>query len=97
MFIVVVRAEVLPDKIDAFLELAKGNAAESRKEPANLQFDVSRGNDNPNVFGLYEVYKDEAGFKAHQATDHYAKWKETVGSLLVAPRVSEKYTAVSRA
>lgn len=95
MFIVVVRAEVKPEKVDAFIELATFNAGASRKEPGNRRFDVMRSVDDPRVFRLYEVYADEAGFKAHQATAHYARWKAEVGDLLANPRISEKFTSLS--
>ena len=94
MFLVCVRCEVAPEKVDAFVELATFNAKSSRKEPGNVRFDVLRGADNPNLFRLCEVYKDEDAFKAHQQTEHYARWKAEVGGLLANPRVSEKFRNV---
>jgi autoinducer 2-degrading protein len=94
MYIVMVRMEVRPDKVGHLLELATFNSANSRKEPGNVRFDVLRSVENPNRFALYEVYKDEAAFKAHQETAHYARWRAEIGDLLVAPRTSEKYENV---
>ena len=91
MYLVCVRCNVKPEKADAFIELATFNAKNSRKEPGNIRFDVLRGNDDPNLFRLYEVYKDENGFKAHQETAHYARWKAEIGGLLAEPRTSEKF------
>lgn len=90
MYFVCVRMEVLPEKAEAFVELVRFNAANSRKEPGCLKFDVLRSHDNPLLFRLHEVYRDEAGFAAHQQTSHYARWKAEIAGLLAAPRTSEK-------
>jgi autoinducer 2-degrading protein len=94
MHIIIVRLEVKPERVDDFLQLVSFNAAESRKEPGNLRFDVVRSVDNPTRFELYEVYRDEAAVRAHQATPHYAKWRAEIEALLVTPRISEKFTSV---
>ena len=94
MHMIIVRLEVKPDRVGDFLKLVSFNAAESRKEPANLRFDVVRSVDTPTLFRLYEVYQDDAGVKAHQATAHYAKWRAEVEALLVTPRVSERFVSV---
>ena len=95
MHMIVVRLEVKPERVDDFLKLVTFNASESRKEPGNLRFDVVRSVDDPNRFGLYEVYHDDAAIRAHQATPHYAKWRAEIEALLVTPRISEKFTSVS--
>src|SRR5215510_5649592 len=94
MHMIIVRLEVKPDRVDDFLKLVSFNAAESRQEAGNLRFDVVRSVDDPNRFGLYEVYRDDEGVRAHQATAHYAKWRAEIEALLVTPRISEKFTSV---
>lgn len=46
----------------------------SRQEPGCLSYQASRSLDDPRVFFLYEVYLDEAGYVAHQATPHFAEY-----------------------
>ena len=94
MHMIMVRLEVKPERVDDFLRLVSLNASESRKEPGNLRFDVVRSVDHPARFGLYEVYRDDAAVRAHQATAHYATWRAEVEGLLVTPRISEKFTSV---
>jgi len=94
MNMIIVRLEVQPDRVNDFLKLVTFNATESRKEPGNLRFDVVRSVDNPSLFRLYEVYRDDAAVAAHQATAHYAKWRAEIEALLVTPRLSEKFTSV---
>ncbi len=95
MFAVIVRMEARPEKVDALVALATHNAGESRKEPGNLQFDFLRSPENPLKFALVEVYRDEAAFKEHQKTAHYARWKEEIAGLLAQPRVSDKYEVLT--
>ena len=94
MHMIMVRLEVKPERVDEFLKLVSFNASESRKEPGNLRFDVVRSVDNTSRFGLYEVYRDDAAVRAHQATPHYAKWRAEIEALLVTPRISERFTSV---
>ena len=95
MFHVIVRMEAKAEKAAALVELATYNSGRSRKEPGNLRFDVMRQNDNPLRFALYEVYRDEAAFKAHQQTEHYARWRREIDDLLAAPRTSDKFASVA--
>lgn len=94
MYIVCVRIEVKPDKVEEFLAEATANARASRQEPGNLRFDVFRSVESPLKFGLYEVYRDEAAFLDHQKTPHYARWREKIPGIQAIPRVSDKYVAV---
>lgn len=93
MYFVCVRLEVATDRLDRFVDLVRFNAANSRKEPGCLRFDVVRSVDNPLLFRLHEIYRNEQGFLAHQATAHYARWKEEIAGLLSSPRQSEKFAA----
>ncbi len=45
----------------------------SRKEEGVIAFDVGRSRDKPNVFALWEQYRDRDAFDAHVATDHYKR------------------------
>lgn len=94
MHMIMVRLDVKEERLDDFLELVKFNASHSRQEPGNLRFDVVRSIDTPNRFGLYEVYRDEEGVRAHQATAHYARWRAEIEALLVTPRISEKFISI---
>ena len=94
MFHVVVRIEVKAEKLESFLELVNVDAVGTRKEPGNVRFDVLKHLDNPPRFSFYEVYKDEAAFKAHQQTEHYARWKREIEDHCAVPRSSDKFTTL---
>lgn len=91
MYVVTVRITVVPEQVSAFIAATLKNAEATRHEPDNLRFDVLQRSDDPHAFTLYEVYRDEAGFKAHQQTAHYLTWRETVASMMAAPRIGEKH------
>ena len=43
----------------------------SVKEPGVIRFEVARSQEKPNVFALWEVYRDEDAVDAHHNTEHY--------------------------
>ena len=91
MLVVCVHVHVKPEHRAAFVEASRENARNTIKEPGNLRFDVLQQADDPNRFVLYEVYRDEAGAKAHKETSHYARWAETVAPWMAEPRKGIRY------
>jgi len=59
------------EKADAVAPVLIELATASRRESGCLGFDVSRSNDDPRVFVLYEKWRDQAALDAHYATDHF--------------------------
>src|ERR1700693_1706900 len=97
MIHIIVRIEPKPDKVEAFLELATYDARNSRLEPGCRGFDVPRHNDAPPRFAFYEVYQDEEAVKAHQKTEHYARWRREIEALQAIPRTADKFATVDPA
>ena len=94
MFVVCVTVRVVPEQANAFISATRANAGATRREPKNVRFDVSRAMDDPSRFFLYEVYRDEEGFRDHQRTPHYLAWKEAVAPLMAEPRVGVKHVSL---
>lgn len=94
MLIACVHIHVKPENREAFIAASLENARNTIQEPDNLRFDVLQQADDPNRFLLYEVYRDEAGSKAHKATAHYARWAETIKDWMAEPRHSVKYASL---
>ena len=46
----------------------------SRAEPGTLTYTAHRSLEDPRDFLLYEAYRDEAAFEAHQATDYFKRY-----------------------
>jgi quinol monooxygenase YgiN len=64
----------------------------SRAEAGVVAFDVARSAEKPEIFALWEVYRDRAALDFHTATDHYRRLvingvrqlaKERAGDILV--------------
>jgi autoinducer 2-degrading protein len=91
MYIVCIHVHVKPECCEAFIEASRENAQNTIQEPGNLRFDVLQQADDPNRFLLYEIYRDEAGMKAHKETAHYARWAEAVAPWMAEPRKGVKY------
>ena len=45
----------------------------SREEDGVIGFDVARSQEKPNVFALWEQYRDRAALDAHMATEHFKR------------------------
>jgi autoinducer 2-degrading protein len=94
MYVVAVTVHVKPEKAEQFIGATLDNARSTRQEPDNVRFDVSRCADDPNRFLLYECYRGPEGFKAHQQTPHYLRWRETVADWMAQPRQGVKHNSI---
>lgn len=94
MYVVSVTIHVKPHHLAEFIEATLDNARNTRQEPGNLRFDVSQAVDDPGRFLLYEAYLSEDDFKAHQQTEHYHRWRETVADWMAQPREGVKHNTL---
>lgn len=79
MYVIIAPIQIKEGYKDQFIEAMLGDARGSvNDEPGCLRFDVIQDAGDPNRIWLYEVYKDEAAFQAHQQMPHYTKWRDTV-------------------
>jgi len=62
-----------PESADQAATILKELRDLSLQEPGILGFDVARSKDKPNVFALWEEYRDEAALKAHSETAHFQR------------------------
>jgi len=61
----------------------------SNLEPGVVSFFVARGKDKPNVFVLWETYRDEAALKAHVESEHFKRLVINGTRQLAKERVGE--------
>ena len=94
MFVVCVTIYVKPGREQDFIEAAMDNARQTRREPGNVRFDVSRAVEPTTQFFLYEVYRSPDDFKAHQQTEHYLRWKAAVADWMAQPRQGVKHQSL---
>jgi (4S)-4-hydroxy-5-phosphonooxypentane-2,3-dione isomerase len=82
MFVNAVDLDIVPAERENFLAAIKENGAAAATEPGCRRFDILNLASDPNHFLLYEVYDNEAAFKAHRETDHFKKYMATTGKMV---------------
>jgi len=77
-------ADKVADILRQFLPRAQG-------EPGVKLFLIGRNRDNPSQFLFYELFADEAAFKAHQDSDHFKTFIAGEALALLAKRERASY------
>ena len=79
------------DKVAAILDRFLPEA--QREEGAKL-FLISRAKENPAQFLFYELFRDDAAFKAHQDSAHFKTWIAGQALPLLARRERAQYALI---
>jgi autoinducer 2-degrading protein len=82
--VLVVNIRIKPENVDRFMAEVVANAQAARKEAGCKQFDVLVDKDDPTKVMLYEIYKDDAAFEAHQQTAAFKHYLERAVPLLAS-------------
>jgi (4S)-4-hydroxy-5-phosphonooxypentane-2,3-dione isomerase len=91
VFVVSVTVHVKKEQVDAFIQATLENARNTRLEPGNVRFDVLQAEQPATRLLLYEAYRSEDDFAAHQKTEHYLRWREAVADMMAQPREGVKH------
>ena len=83
-FALVVNIRTKPENRAAFMEKLAANAAAARAESGCLTFDVLVNPEDPDKIMLYEVYRSEAAFQEHQATQPFKTYLAEAVPMLAA-------------
>ena len=94
-YVVAAKWRAHPGKADRLLEVIQEMTPPSRAEPGCVFYQAQRSEEDPNLFFLYEQYADEAGYEAHQETEHFNRLvkQEAIPDLLAA-REREFYSTI---
>jgi len=96
MFVNAVDLDIVPAERENFLAAIKENGAAAAKEPGCRRFDILNLSSDPNHFFLYEVYDNEAAYKAHRETEHFKKFAATAAAAkMVAKREARQMSVVA--
>ncbi|MFN5719029.1 MAG: putative quinol monooxygenase, partial [Bradyrhizobium sp.] len=77
------------DKVAAILD---SFLPEAQKDPGTKLFLIGRGKDNPAQFLFYELFQDEAAFKAHAESAYFKTYIAEQALPLLAKRERTQYT-----
>ena len=69
--LVVAQWEAKEGEADRIAGILSRFLPEAQREPGAKLFLISRAKDNPAQFLFYELFRDEAAFKAHQESAHF--------------------------
>ncbi|MGJ5178792.1 putative quinol monooxygenase [Bradyrhizobium oligotrophicum] len=89
--LVVAQWEAKPGEADRVAEILSRFLPEAQREPGAKLFLISRAKDNPAQFLFYELFRDEAAFKAHQESEHFKTYIAGQALPLLARRERVQY------
>jgi quinol monooxygenase YgiN len=82
--------EIDPAQLDAFKASVKEEMAASvRVEPGVLAIYAVAEKDNPTRLRFFEIYADEAAYRAHRETPHFKKYAETTRNMIKSRKLIE--------
>ena len=94
-YVVAAKWRAHPGKADRLLEVIQEMTPPSRAEPGCLFYQAQRSEEEPDLFFLYEQYVDEAGYRAHQDSEHFTRLvKEEAIPELLEDRAREFYETI---
>ena len=74
--------------------LLRSLADESRKEEANLRYDIFQQTSRPNHFTMIAAWNDVRAYEAHEARPHTRQFREALAPMLGALYDERFYKAV---
>ncbi|SFN66319.1 Quinol monooxygenase YgiN [Bradyrhizobium sp. Ghvi] len=89
--LVVAQWEAKAEQADRVAEILRGFLPQAQSEPGVKLFLISRAKDNPAQFLFYELFRDEAAFKAHQESVHFKSYIAGQALPLLAKRERTQY------
>jgi quinol monooxygenase YgiN len=82
--------EIDPSRLDAFKEAVKEEMETSvRVEPGVLAIYAVAEKENPSKLRFFEMYTDEAAFRAHIDSTHFRKYRETTQDMILSRKLIE--------
>jgi len=65
--------------------LLREYAADSRKEPGSVRFEVLQQEGHPNHFTVFEVWQTRKAYESHAAAEHTKRFREKLLPMLGSP------------
>lgn len=89
--LVVAQWEAKEGEAERVAEILRGFLPEAQSEPGVKLFLISRARENPAQFLFYELFRDDAAFKAHQDSAHFKTYIMGQALPLLAKRERAQY------
>ena len=89
VILIVLKAQIRPEKRDEWLAGIKQYSSDVRQEPGNVSFDYYANGENPHEFVIVETFADSAAGSAHVATEHATKFFAWMPAMItVKPKIN---------
>jgi len=92
--LVVAQWEASEGQADRIADILSRFLPEAQSEPGAKLFLISRAKENPAQFLFYELFRDEAAFKAHQESAHFKTYIAGQALPLLARRERTQYALI---
>ena len=92
--LVVAQWEARDGEADKVASILDQFLPEAQKDPGAKLFLIGRNKDNPKQFLFYELFRDEAAFKAHAESDYFKTYIAGQALPLLAKRERAQYTLI---
>ena len=79
MYTVVSFHKILPEHLDDYIENMKVCAEKSNQELGCVRYEVMQDVSDPTIMCLFQVFKSESAYQAHQEAEHHRVWMELSG------------------
>jgi quinol monooxygenase YgiN len=89
--VIVARLAVKEGQEKAFIEVASKLVTATRQEEGNLFYALYQSPTNPVEFIFYEEYKDDAAFRAHASSAHFAAFVEGIKDLTAGDLIVDEF------
>ena len=89
--LVVAQWEANEGEADRVADILARFLPEAQREPGAKLFLIAKAKENPSQFLFYELFRDEAAFKAHQESAHFKTYIAGQALALLAKRERTQY------
>jgi quinol monooxygenase YgiN len=93
-YVVIARWTALEGREEEVKRSLEQLIAPSRAEPGNRAYQPSQDPDHPRAFVLFELYDDEAAYRAHGESEHFQRLAVQTAIPLLESREREFYETV---
>ena len=80
MYTVILFNKILAEHVDDYIVNMRVCAEKTNQEPGCIRYEVMQDVDDPTIMCLFQVFRDEAAYQAHQDSEHHRVWIEMSGS-----------------
>jgi len=91
MIVITGRFELLPEKRDEFVALAKELVPRERTTPGCLNFDIFEDITTPNRFLMLEEWESSEALEAHTATEEFARNEAAMSGIFIGEPIWSQY------